>query len=66
MILNMSKQLAAVKAAIESGDDMGAAIELASIYSAGMAMERERVITIIQQHGMNPLPLIEKIRRPIR
>lgn len=39
---------------------------LVKLLDRGMAAERSRIIDIIQRFGMNPMPLVEKIRKPIR
>lgn len=39
---------------------------LFKLLDKGMAAERSRVIGIIQKFGINPQPLVEKIRKPIR
>lgn len=66
MIFDMSKQLAAVKKAIEAGDEMGAAMELAAIHSAGMAMERRRCLDIVARKALNAAAVREEINRPVR
>lgn len=47
----------------QSMELMGICIQL---IDKGMAAERSRVIDLVQRHAMNPGPLLEKIRKPLR
>ena len=47
----------------QSMELMGVCIKL---LDRGMAAERSRIIELVQRYGMNPGPLIEKIRKPLR
>jgi hypothetical protein len=47
----------------QSMELMGVCVRL---LDRGMAAERSRVIQLVQKHAMNPGPLVERIRKPLR
>jgi hypothetical protein len=70
MILNFADEIAMVEKltgkTLDDKQSMELSMELVMLLSKGMEMEQNRIIAIIKKHAMNPLPLISRIKRPIR
>jgi hypothetical protein len=69
MMLDFSKECREIERLVAaSGGKAGleVAMVLVEVLDRGMAEEQARIIRIIQQHGTNPLALVERIRRPVR
>jgi hypothetical protein len=73
MILDFGKEVSAIidalgldPASVDMDRGMKVAMVLVTVLDKGMSAERERIIRIVQQHAMNPMPLVERIRRPLR
>lgn len=70
MIISFDTEIAALKPMFAKPEtperNLRIAFELMMILDRGMGAERKRIVGIIQQHGMNPMPLIERINRPLR
>jgi hypothetical protein len=70
MIMDFSKEVAEIRKLLVDGNDDKYGMELATLcfmlFDRGAAWERDRIIHIIQRHGISPLPLIKEIRKPVR
>jgi hypothetical protein len=69
MILNSQEfadEIAEIKLAISKQDDMKLMFALVGVYAKGMVFERNRIIPIIQAMAVNPMPIVNKIRKPLR
>lgn len=73
MMIDTTKEVARLKEVFRLHGDDGAlglmlAVEVVSLIDRGMAMERERVVGIVQRNRnvINPMQVVEEIRRPLR
>lgn len=66
MIIKVDEEVARLREALASGNDMALAAEVVKILDRGMAMERARCIAIIQAKAIRPMDIIREIRKPLR
>jgi hypothetical protein len=70
MVFNFDREVAAIREVlgieIDKTQAMKISMILAQAFNEGMAMERERLIGIIQRNAINPRDLVTLIRRPLR
>ena len=70
MILSFNNELSEIEKILDIQIPPTRALEVASVLMGlldrGIGMEQKRIIDIIQRKGMNPQPLIQEIRRPLR
>lgn len=67
MIVSFDKEIAEIRAAIAAGkSDMDIAMILAMVLDAGLGMERQKNIQIVQRMAVNPMPIVEAMRKAQR
>jgi len=55
-----------IKQAVAAADDMALMMAMFLIFDRGVGWERERIIPIIQRLAIDPMRIVNEIRKPIR
>jgi hypothetical protein len=69
VILNFDKEIAELQAlgvTIPDGKELEVAFVLVKVLSRGYDDAIKRAVGIVQRKAINPMPIVEEIRRPIR